>query len=162
MESNSLIFTSYEVSGCKRVSPMHEDDPTVQTCEDREAEFWSIYGRCQDNLAHAIGDFTSRETAEVIMNAIVNQRLNENSTNIKWRPAGTIAEHTSRAIEMSERNPYEELIFQFVNQGRILADVAHKTCWRGGYGTKQDPIESEIMRLLTNMAISIYHNKFTE
>ena len=152
METNDLVFQSYYVHGCKGKTG-------IETCPDHEAEFWTIYGKDQNNHDTAIGDFKSREAAETIMNAIINQNLSENSTNPGWKSAEIICAHTSLQMQKSKRDPYNELIFQFVEQGIILADAAKISCW---HGNSNDPIENLVLQLLVKMAISIYHNKFEE
>ncbi len=61
-----MRFVSLEVKGVKEV-----DAENVMVVEDdADADFFSIYGRCEQNFAHCIGDFNSRSAAESIKTAI--------------------------------------------------------------------------------------------
>lgn len=42
-----------------------------RAAHDAKPVFWTLYGRCQEGLATAIGDFTSFEDANEVMNAIL-------------------------------------------------------------------------------------------
>jgi chromosome segregation ATPase len=54
-------MSNYYVSGCKG-----QDDDIV-TCDDSEAEFWTIYRRDSMGLSQGLVDFTFREDAEAAM-----------------------------------------------------------------------------------------------
>jgi hypothetical protein len=64
-KENKLRFVSLEVKGVKE---MFEECQVVE--DDADADFFSIYGRDENNLAHCIGDFSTRQGAEVIRAAI--------------------------------------------------------------------------------------------
>ncbi len=54
-------MSNYYVSGCKG-----QDDDIV-TCDDSEAEFWTIYRRDSMGFSQGLVDFTFREDAEAAM-----------------------------------------------------------------------------------------------
>ena len=54
-------MSEYYVSGCKS----HDDD--IVTCDDSEAQFWTIYKRDSNGLSQGIVDFTMREDANAAM-----------------------------------------------------------------------------------------------
>jgi hypothetical protein len=56
-------FEKYEVV------PLRDYDNPVQ-CEERNAQFWGLYGVNKDDDAFAIGDFSSKAGAEFIKGAI--------------------------------------------------------------------------------------------
>lgn len=73
MTENKLVFDYLEIRPC--INEPDGDISSFASWEEyresgRTADFWTIYGRDEEGLAHAIGDFTSFETAEQIMWAI--------------------------------------------------------------------------------------------
>jgi len=58
-----LKFKSYEVV------PLRDETNPVQ-CEERNAQFWGLFGIDNDDNAFAIGDFSDRSSAEFIKDAI--------------------------------------------------------------------------------------------
>ena len=65
------MYDGYRIAGCQRFD--EGPDSLVVECEDRDAQFWTIYGyidnRSLDNKpdrCEAIGDFRSREAAEEV------------------------------------------------------------------------------------------------
>jgi len=64
-KENMLRFVSLEIKGVKET---HDACMIVE--DDADADFFSIYGRDEENFAHCIGDFTTREGAETIKSAI--------------------------------------------------------------------------------------------
>lgn len=63
-------FVSLEVKGVKEIN--EKDCMVVEN--DAEADFFSIYGRDDDDHAYCIGDFSSRSGAEFIKTAIESGR----------------------------------------------------------------------------------------
>lgn len=59
--NKGIQMSNYYVSGCKG-----QDDDIV-TCDDSEAEFWTIYRRDSMGLSQGLVDFTFREDAEAAM-----------------------------------------------------------------------------------------------
>ncbi|MBD9544276.1 hypothetical protein IB276_33055 [Ensifer sp. ENS04] len=73
MTENKLAFEYLEIRPC--INEPDGDISSFASWEEyresgRTADFWTIYGRDESGLAHAIGDFTSFEIAEQIMWAI--------------------------------------------------------------------------------------------
>lgn len=64
-----MKFVSLEVKGVKEI-----DDDCKIVEDDADADFFSIYGRDEENYAHCIGDFSTREGAETIKAAINSGR----------------------------------------------------------------------------------------
>lgn len=62
-----MKFVSYEIKPVK-----DEGDTCMVVEDDADADFFSIYGRDEDGLAHCIGDFTTRQAANEIRTAILN------------------------------------------------------------------------------------------
>lgn len=60
-----MRFVSLEIQGVRQLG---EDCMIVE--DDADAEFFSIYGRSEEGHAYCVGDFSSREGAEVIKTAI--------------------------------------------------------------------------------------------
>ena len=58
-----MRFNSYEVVALRDLGEHAEE------CEEQDAEFWGLYGVANGD-AYAIGDFSSREHAESIKDAI--------------------------------------------------------------------------------------------
>jgi hypothetical protein len=56
------VYDRFEISGCRRIGD--GDGSHVEPCVDREAQFWTLYGHIDGQGAQAIGDFSSRESAE--------------------------------------------------------------------------------------------------
>ena len=61
-----MKFKTLEVRGVREVA-----DACEVVDDDNEADFFSIYGRCEQGFAHCIGDFTTRVAAEEIKNALL-------------------------------------------------------------------------------------------
>jgi hypothetical protein len=64
-KEKQLRFVSLEIKG---VREFHDRCEVVE--DDADAEFFSLYGREDEGFAHCIGDFSSREGAELIKAAI--------------------------------------------------------------------------------------------
>ena len=60
-----MRFVSLEVKGVKEIG---EDCMVVE--DDADADFFSLYGRDEQNYAYCIGDFSTRCGADVIKTAI--------------------------------------------------------------------------------------------
>lgn len=60
-----MKFVSLEIKGVRE-----EDDECMVVEDDADAMFFSIYGRCEKGLAYCIGDFNSRDAANIIMGAL--------------------------------------------------------------------------------------------
>lgn len=58
-----MKFIEYEVV------PLRNHAHPVQ-CEERNAQFWGLYGIDENKDAFAIGDFSSKQDAELIKGAI--------------------------------------------------------------------------------------------
>lgn len=62
-----MKFVSYEIK------PVIDDGDNCKIAsDDADADFFSIYGRDENGLAHCIGDFITRAAAEQIRTAITN------------------------------------------------------------------------------------------
>jgi hypothetical protein len=61
-----LRFKSLEVKGVCNIG----DDDCMIVHDDADAHFFSLYGRDENGLAHCIGDFNTRESAEFIKAAL--------------------------------------------------------------------------------------------
>ena len=59
-----MQFISYEIV------PLRDSGETAEQCEERNADFWGLYGIDKDENAFAIGDFSSKSDAEFIRDAI--------------------------------------------------------------------------------------------
>ncbi|WP_206352401.1 hypothetical protein [Tautonia rosea] len=69
-------FDNYEISGCQRLDDAGTPDPNgsiTVTCDDDEAEFWTLYGHVQGVRVEALGDYSSREAAEEVYQCITGQ-----------------------------------------------------------------------------------------
>ncbi|WP_201750320.1 hypothetical protein [Tautonia marina] len=69
-------FDNYEISGCQRLDDAGTPDPygsITVTCDDDEAEFWTLYGHVQGERVEALGDYSSREAAEEVYQCITGQ-----------------------------------------------------------------------------------------
>jgi hypothetical protein len=63
-------FDNYEISGCKEY--LHEGSTFCETVEDdAEADFWTLYGHREGEGVMAIGDFATRDAAEMMYMKIV-------------------------------------------------------------------------------------------
>ena len=73
MKSQS-VYDNYEISGCHRLDEDEKDGRQfVQTCDDAEAQFWTLYGHINGEGVEAIGDFSRREAAEQVFYRITGQ-----------------------------------------------------------------------------------------
>ena len=61
-----MKFKSLEVHGVREVA----DDAVEVVSDDLDADFFSLYGRDEHGFAHCIGDFTTRQSADEIKNAL--------------------------------------------------------------------------------------------
>jgi hypothetical protein len=61
-----MKFKSLEVHGVREVA----DDAVEVVYDDLDADFFSLYGRDERGFAHCIGDFTTRQAADEIKNAL--------------------------------------------------------------------------------------------
>ena len=59
-----MQFISYEIV------PLRDSGETAEQCEERNADFWGLFGIDKDKDAYAIGDFSSKSDAEFIRDAI--------------------------------------------------------------------------------------------
>jgi len=57
-------FNHYEIVALRDLGEHAEE------CKEKDADFWGLYGITDNNNAYAIGDFSSREDAEFIKDAI--------------------------------------------------------------------------------------------
>ena len=64
-----MRFVSLEVKGVKELG---EECMVVE--DDADADFFSLYGRTEENFAYCIGDFSTRDGAETIKTAIESGR----------------------------------------------------------------------------------------
>jgi hypothetical protein len=72
------VFDNYEIHGCRRIDVDYSGVPdpsgsSVETCEDSEAQFWTLYGHINGQGVEAIGDFSSRKAAEEVYYRITGQ-----------------------------------------------------------------------------------------
>lgn len=63
-----MKFITLEVKGVQSIG--EEDFQVVD--DDLDAEFFSLYGRCEQGFAHCIGDFNSRQAANEIKAALTS------------------------------------------------------------------------------------------
>jgi hypothetical protein len=66
------VYDNYEISGCCRHDD-HEGRTFIETCDDDEAHFWTLYGHIDGQGVEAIGNFTSRAAAEQVYYRITGQ-----------------------------------------------------------------------------------------
>ena len=59
-----MQFISYEIV------PLRNSGESAEQCEERNADFWGLFGIDKDENAYAIGDFSSKSDAEFIKGAI--------------------------------------------------------------------------------------------
>src|SRR4051794_24178128 len=62
-----LVYDNYEISGCHRLDDAGlpaPDGTSTETCDDADAQFWTLYGHIDGQGVEAIGDFASRHAAE--------------------------------------------------------------------------------------------------
>ncbi len=52
------------------VVPLKDLGETTQECEERNADFWGLFGISYEGDAYAIGDFSEKSDAELIKGAI--------------------------------------------------------------------------------------------
>ena len=57
------VFGRFEVESCKKVE-LSATGCIIETCEDDEAEFYSIYRRNKNGFADCLMDFDDRRDAE--------------------------------------------------------------------------------------------------
>jgi hypothetical protein len=70
------VYDNYEISGCLRLDDAGRPNPgakSVETCGDREAHFWTLYGHINGQGVEAIGDFRSREATEEVFYRITGE-----------------------------------------------------------------------------------------
>jgi hypothetical protein len=70
------VYDNYEISGCHRIDDAGLPDregASIETCDDGEAWFWTLYGHIDGEGVEAIGDFSSREAAEQVFLRITGQ-----------------------------------------------------------------------------------------
>lgn len=65
----TLRFTRFEI---ELVAERNGHVERVSNVENHAETFWTLYGRTEDGLAVAIGDYTTRADAEAVLDAIVN------------------------------------------------------------------------------------------
>jgi hypothetical protein len=65
------VYDNYEISGCLRDGD--EANPAIETCDDAEAQFWTLYGHIDGQGVEAIGDFNRREAAETVFFRITGE-----------------------------------------------------------------------------------------
>lgn len=62
-----MKFASYEIKAVQ-----DDGDNCMIVDDDADADFFSIYGRDENGLAHCLGDFADRQSAAFIKAAIEN------------------------------------------------------------------------------------------
>ena len=70
------IYDNYEITGCRRLDRAGLPDPegiSTETCDDADAQFWTLYGHIDGRGVEAIGDFADREHAEEVFQRIVGE-----------------------------------------------------------------------------------------
>jgi hypothetical protein len=65
------VYDNYEISGCWKIGD--GPDSYIETCDDADAQFWTLYGHIDGQGVEAIGDFRSREDAEQVFFRITGQ-----------------------------------------------------------------------------------------
>lgn len=65
------VYDNYEISGCWRIGD--GADSCIETCDDADAQFWTLYGHIDGEGVEAIGNFSSREAAEQVFFRITGQ-----------------------------------------------------------------------------------------
>ena len=66
-----MRFEYLEIQPCRRGTDGIGGDHIVTVDDPKEADFWTLYGRDEEGLAVAIGDFGTREGALEVLNAIL-------------------------------------------------------------------------------------------
>lgn len=78
-----MQFVSFEVSP---VCTEPEDGGTYcSVCEEDEAEFWGVYGRCLQGFATHIADYSTRQEAETAVRCLEQERFF-----VAGRPGGVV------------------------------------------------------------------------
>lgn len=70
------VYDDYEISGCHRLDDAGLPNPnglSIETCDDADAQFWTLYGHIDGQGVEAIGDFNSREAAEKVFCRITGE-----------------------------------------------------------------------------------------
>ena len=74
--TNQPVYDNYEISGCHRLDNAGLPDPngeSVETCDDADAQFWTLYGHIDGHGVEAIGDFARRDDAEQVFFRITGE-----------------------------------------------------------------------------------------
>jgi hypothetical protein len=58
------VYDNYEILGCRKLGD--GAGRYVEPCDDKDAQFWTLYGHINGQGVEAIGDFSSREAAEEV------------------------------------------------------------------------------------------------
>lgn len=58
-------FDDYEIHGIREFN--NGDHPFCEQVSDQDAQFWSLFGHIPDQGLECIGDFTSRQAAEIVL-----------------------------------------------------------------------------------------------
>lgn len=72
--STQSVYDNYEISGCRRYNEDEKEDRQyIETCDEADAQFWTLYGHIDGEGVEAIGDFSSRKAAEGVYYRITGQ-----------------------------------------------------------------------------------------
>ena len=69
--NKNAVYDNYEISACWQIGD--GSDSYIETCDDADAQFWTLYGHIDGEGVEAIGDFSSREAAERVFFRITGQ-----------------------------------------------------------------------------------------
>lgn len=106
----------YYVSGCK------DNGSEIETCDDSEATFWTLYERDEKGLSQGIVDLRFREDAEAVMAVYVERDAlqeqvkalaAENATFIGWIEMDSMV-----AVDKSDMPATDAVIREIVNNSR--------------------------------------------
>ncbi len=68
---NKPVYDNYEISGCWKIGD--GADSYIETCDEANAQFWTLYGHMDGAGVEAIGNFISRAAAEEVYYRITGQ-----------------------------------------------------------------------------------------
>ncbi len=104
-----LPFDNYEIHGCRNVG-----GDACETCDDADAEFWTLYGHLPEGGLEAIGDLKSRKHAEEVFERITGQ------------PFGSHEENQTTARAMVYARPRLEFISGVIDDVLAVIDKIEK------------------------------------
>lgn len=116
-------FDAYEIHGCQRLDEAGNPDRCgayAETCPDRQAMFWTLYGHIPDEGVMAIGDYISREAAEEVYCRIAGERVND-SLLITAKEEPAMAKQNFIVTAQCNREYYSEFDVEAASPEEALA-----------------------------------------